>query len=92
LGGDVITDVLVVGYGFAGGVAALVAADRGAQIMLIEKMPFPGGLSVTSGGGLAVAGDEEKMFQYLRRTNLNTTWNGWPPGKIRSRLSRAERR
>ena len=70
---DLTTDVLVVGYGFAGGVAAVAAKDRGAEVLLLEKMPFPGGLSITSGGGFAVADDDEAAFQYLKRTNLNTT-------------------
>ena len=36
-------DVVVVGYGFAGGVAAIEAADHGAKVLICEKMPLPGG-------------------------------------------------
>jgi glycine/D-amino acid oxidase-like deaminating enzyme len=32
-------DVVVVGYGYAGAVAALEAHDAGADVLLIEKMP-----------------------------------------------------
>ena len=35
-------DVVVVGYGYAGAVAALEAHDAGANVLLIEKMPDPG--------------------------------------------------
>ena len=37
-------DVVVVGYGFAGAAAAIEASDRGASVLLIEKMPDPGGI------------------------------------------------
>jgi len=70
---DLKTDVLVIGYGFAGGVAAVASSDEGAKVILLEKMIFPGGLSITSGGGFAVSDEEEGTFQYLSRTNLNTT-------------------
>ena len=73
VGWDLKTDVLVVGYGFSGGISAIVASDEGAEVILLEKMVYPGGLSIASGGGFAVADEEESPFQYLRRTNLNTT-------------------
>jgi succinate dehydrogenase/fumarate reductase flavoprotein subunit len=65
-------DVVVVGYGFAGANAAISAHDTGAQVLLIEKMPSPGGISICSAGGLRVASDEEAAFQYLQRTNGGT--------------------
>jgi succinate dehydrogenase/fumarate reductase flavoprotein subunit len=68
-----IFDVIVVGYGFAGAISAIAASDAGSKVLLLEKMPFPGGISMTSGGGFAVGKDEEGVFQYLCRTNLNTT-------------------
>ena len=43
-------DVVVVGYGFAGANAAISAHDTGAQVLLIEKMPSPGGISICSAG------------------------------------------
>ena len=36
------TDVLVVGYGGAGACAAIEAHDKGAQVLVIEKMKQPG--------------------------------------------------
>ena len=34
-------DVIVVGYGFAGGAAAIEASDAGARVLMLEKMPDP---------------------------------------------------
>lgn len=44
------TDVLVVGTGAAGFVAALVAHEAGARVLMLEKGPVPGGTTVRSGG------------------------------------------
>src|SRR5882672_2702146 len=67
------TDVVVVGYGYAGAVAALEAQQAGADVLLIEKMPDPGGISITSGGNVRTVADEEAGFAYLRATNDGTT-------------------
>lgn len=66
-------DIVVVGYGFAGAVAALTASDHGARVLLIEKMPDPGGISICSGGGLRLAYDRNAALSYLRATNDGTT-------------------
>ena len=50
-------DVVVVGYGYAGAVAAIEAHDAGADVLLIEKMPDPGGISITSGGNVRIVED-----------------------------------
>ena len=55
---DKETDVIVVGYGAAGGISAITAHDRGAKVLLIEKMPHPGGISILSGGGVAFVVEE----------------------------------
>jgi succinate dehydrogenase/fumarate reductase flavoprotein subunit len=70
---DEETDVVVVGCGYAGAVAALSAHDAGARVTLIEKMREPGGISVCSAGGVRVADDAEAAFGYLRETNGGTT-------------------
>ncbi len=44
------TDVVVVGTGAAGAVAALYAHERGAQVLVLEKGPVFGGTSAKSGG------------------------------------------
>ena len=45
-------DVIVVGFGYAGGIAAIAAHDAGARVLLLEKQPAPGGISVCSAGGV----------------------------------------
>ena len=53
---DEAFDVVVVGYGYAGAVAAIEAADAGCSVMLIEKMSDPGGISICSGGNIRIRG------------------------------------
>jgi succinate dehydrogenase/fumarate reductase flavoprotein subunit len=66
-------DVVVVGYGYAGAVAAIEAREAGADVLLIEKMSDPGGISITSGGNVRTVADVEAGFEYLRATNAGTT-------------------
>jgi fumarate reductase flavoprotein subunit len=51
-------DLIVVGGGMAGVTAALVAADAGFSVTLLEKMSELGGSSAMSGGVLAFAGTD----------------------------------
>ena len=66
-------DVIVVGYGFAGGIAAIEASDAGARVLLLEKMQDPGGISICSGGGLRIDRNVDEAFAYLRATSAGTT-------------------
>lgn len=61
-------DVIVIGYGYAGAVAALAAADAGADVLILEKAPAPGGISICSAGGLRIADNAADAFAYLRET------------------------
>ena len=66
-------DVVVVGYGYAGAIAAIEACDAGCKVLLIEKMPYPGGISICSGGNVRIADDAELAFAYLKATSADTT-------------------
>lgn len=51
-------DIIVIGGGMAGTVAALAAAEHGLSVILLEKMPDLGGSSALSGGVFALAGTD----------------------------------
>jgi len=51
-------DVVVVGYGYAGAMAAIAAHDAGAKVAILEKALFPGGISICSAGGVRYARDD----------------------------------
>jgi len=50
------TDVVVIGGGGAGLAAAVSAAEAGAKVILIEKMPMLGGNTLRATGGMQAAG------------------------------------
>ena len=50
-------DVIVVGSGFAGLSAAIEARGRGANVLVVEKMPVYGGNSIVNGGDFAAPGN-----------------------------------
>src|SRR5215472_10609565 len=70
---DEAYDVIVAGYGFAGGIAAIEASRQGAKVLICEKMPQPGGISICSGGAVRCAGNADDAFAYLQATNSGTT-------------------
>jgi succinate dehydrogenase/fumarate reductase flavoprotein subunit len=51
---EIGADVVVVGYGCAGAVAAFTAHDAGAKVLIVEMMAEGGGASKISNGGIAV--------------------------------------
>lgn len=73
MSGDKAFDVVVVGFGFAGAIAALNAAQRGGKVLLLEKSSVPGGLSICSYGAVRSARDQQKAFEYLTATNGGRT-------------------
>ena len=70
------------GFGYAGAVAALEAREAGADVLLVEKMPDPGGISITSGGNVRIVADAEKAFVSMLRPEYNvTTFANYPEGR-----------
>lgn len=63
---DIEADVVVVGYGLAGATSAIVAHDAGAKVLLLEKLPVPGGNSLLAGGAIIFSTDVEDTIRYLR--------------------------
>ncbi len=73
-------DVVVVGFGIAGGCAALEAARAGARVLLLERAAVHGGTSSMSGGHFYLGGgtavqratghedSAEEMYKYLLAT------------------------
>jgi len=66
-------DIIVVGYGYSGGIAAIEAHDAGARVLLVDKMRFPGGISVCSYGAMRSAHNAGQAFKYLKATNGGRT-------------------
>ncbi len=65
-------DVIVVGYGLAGGISAISAYDAGADVLILEKTPHPGGCSILAGGASIFATDVDGATQYLTRLSQGT--------------------
>ncbi len=63
---DKTTDVLVLGFGGAGAAAAIEAKKKGADVLILEKMPQPGGNTAVSAGGFMCPDDEAKAYEYLK--------------------------
>jgi len=74
---DAEADVVIVGFGGAGACAAIEAADRGREVLVVDR--FSGGGATAISGGIVYAGggtrhqvaagvtdSEEAMFDYLR--------------------------
>ena len=70
---DEAFDVVVVGYGHAGAISAINAAEAGAKTLIIEKADVPGGLSICSYGAVRCARDPETAIRYLKATNGGRT-------------------
>lgn len=65
---DKVADVVIIGYGAAGAVAAITAHDAGAKVLMLEKAPeqFKGGNSAVSGNAVFWPDDVEKAVIYFK--------------------------
>ena len=57
---SVVSDIIVIGAGGCGLMAALVAAKKGAQVLLLEKTDKPGGGTAFSSKGIRAAGSRRQ--------------------------------
>ena len=62
---DKKVDVLVIGYGGAGAVAAITSHDEGADVLIVEKMGVGGGNTNVSLGGFLCLTDLKEGRKYL---------------------------
>ena len=95
---DKSVDLLVVGSGSGGMVAALRAAQQGAEVLLVEKGAVWGGTSGTSGGGVWIPGshaaaaaghpdDLDDAFAYIRALTADNV----PDSLVRAYVDNAHR-
>ena len=49
-------DIVIVGAGAAGAMAALAATEQGASFVGLDQLPEFGGTAIVSGGGMSIAG------------------------------------
>lgn len=56
---NIQTDVVVAGSGLAGLVSSVRALEHGADVILLEKGPKPGGTTIVTGGAFCVREDRE---------------------------------
>lgn len=79
---DATYDVVIIGAGGGGMMAAHYAAEKGLKPVVLEKLAFPGGSSAVCGGQLSIADspiqrekgikDSEELFKKEMLRNLCT--------------------
>ena len=71
---DEETEVLIIGFGGAGAVAAVTAHDSGSRVLVVEKMERGGGNTNISLGGFLSLKDLDSGLRYLE----SLCWSGCP--------------
>ena len=69
---DYMADVVVIGYGAAGGNAAIAAHDAGARVIVLEKMATAGGNSGVCLGAMVIPGTVSEAIEYYRKLSFGT--------------------
>lgn len=69
---DYAADVVVIGYGAAGGNAAIAAHDAGAKVLVLEKMDMAGGNSAVCHGGMVIPNTVSEAVEYYRKLSFDT--------------------
>lgn len=62
-------DIIVIGSGGAGMTAAIEAAEHGADVMILEKMPLAGGNTLLSGAEMAAPGNWLQQTEGIEDSN-----------------------
>jgi len=70
---DYEADVVVVGYGGAGAIAAIAAHDDGASVLILEKAPQGGGNTLMCGGYILWPNDANGGTAHARALSWDTT-------------------
>jgi fumarate reductase flavoprotein subunit len=78
------TEVLVIGSGIAGISAAIEAADHGAKVVVLEKLSFFGGASLTCGGEILATETEKQKADGIqdRWQDLAARWIERGEGRV----------
>ena len=75
---DYETDIVIVGFGAAGGASMITACEEGAEVIIIEKGSQVGGGSSSLGGGnITFINDVEASIEYLHACN-----GGYTPEEV----------
>lgn len=76
---DRTAEVVIVGYGLAGAVAAITAQDEGASVVLLEKQSADSHCSFSSisGGLFLCPSDVDKATEYMRALCRMGEWAYW---------------
>jgi succinate dehydrogenase/fumarate reductase flavoprotein subunit len=73
---DYTADVVVIGYGAAGGNAAIAAHDAGPKVLILEKMDQAGGNSGVCHGGMVIPDTVSDAIEYYRKLSFGTVDEG----------------
>jgi succinate dehydrogenase/fumarate reductase flavoprotein subunit len=69
---DAETDVIIVGYGATGAVAAITIAEAGGEVLILEKAPEAGGSSAVATGGMRYTTDAAGGARYIKFLGLGS--------------------
>jgi succinate dehydrogenase/fumarate reductase flavoprotein subunit len=66
-------DIVIIGGGGAGAAAAIEARDRGASVLILEKMLTPGGSTQESGGTIRLVTDRHGTIEHFWHLSQDAT-------------------
>ncbi len=69
---DKQADVVIVGYGGAGAVAAITVGEAAGKALLLEKAPEPGGSTSTASGGMRYIVDARQAAQFIKNLGFGS--------------------